>query len=66
MPGRFGPEPTMELAYYDRGLANDHLGNVRNAYLDYRKSSELNPAFAPPKEQLPRFRVAYKSNGQAD
>lgn len=47
----------LEIAYYNRGLAKDYNGDVEGAYRDYRKSLDLNPDFAPPKEQLPRFRV---------
>ena len=53
----------MELAYYNRGLAKDHEGDAKGAYLDYSKSVELNPNFSAPREQLPRFQVIYKKIG---
>lgn len=46
-----------ELAYFGRGIANETLGNVRAAYSDYRRASELQPEWAPPREELTRFRV---------
>ncbi|MBV9549871.1 MAG: hypothetical protein JO256_09395 [Alphaproteobacteria bacterium] len=50
----------LELAYYNRGLAKDHQGDAKGAYLDYSKALELKPDFEAPKAQLPRFHVTYQ------
>lgn len=47
----------LELAYYNRGIARERLGDIRGAYLDYKKANELDPNFAPALEQLSRFTV---------
>jgi tetratricopeptide (TPR) repeat protein len=46
-----------QLAYFDRGLAKEHLGDVRGAYYDYRKAAELDPSFKLATDQLSRFIV---------
>ena len=53
-----------EIAYYDRAIANEALGNIRDAYIDYKKALELRPDFALASEQLARFKVVRKrTNG---
>lgn len=44
-------------AYFTRGIANEELGNVRQAYEDYLKASELDEEWAEPREELARFSV---------
>jgi tetratricopeptide (TPR) repeat protein len=46
-----------ELAHYGRAIANEELGNVRDAYNDYRRASELDPDWQDPRTELRRFRV---------
>lgn len=46
-----------EIAHYGRAIANETLGNVREAYEDYRRASELDPDWADPQTELRRFRV---------
>ena len=46
-----------QLAYFDRGLAREYLGDVRGAYFDYRKAAELDPSFKLATDQLTRFTV---------
>lgn len=46
-----------EKAYYNRAIANEELGNVREAYFDYRKAAELKPEWEEPRVQLTRFTV---------
>ena len=46
-----------ELAHYGRAVANEALGNARQAYRDYRRASELDPDWAEPRAELARFRV---------
>ena len=50
-----------QIAYYDRAIVNEALGNVRAAYLDYKKAVELEPAFTLANEQLARFKVVRKT-----
>jgi tetratricopeptide (TPR) repeat protein len=46
-----------EKAYYSRGVAHEEMGNIRAAYADYQRASELAPQWAPPRTELARFRV---------
>ena len=46
------------LAYYGRAVAHEEAGNVRAAYRDYRRASELAPSWDQPRLELTRFRVA--------
>ena len=50
---------TDELAksYYNRAIAYEETGNIRNAYYDYMKAFELVPEWEAPKAQLLRFSV---------
>lgn len=45
------------IAHYGRAVANEQLGNLRDAYLDYQRASELDPGWADPRTELRRFRV---------
>jgi tetratricopeptide (TPR) repeat protein len=47
----------LQIAYYDRGLAHEALGNVRGAYEDYKKATEIEPNFQLATAQLARFKV---------
>ena len=51
-----------QIAYYDRAIVNEALGNVRAAYLDYKKAVEIEPNFTLANEQLARFKVVRKDN----
>lgn len=46
-----------EIAHFGRAIANEELGNVRAAYNDYRRASELDPNWQDPRTELARFRV---------
>ena len=46
-----------EKAYYNRGVAEERLGDVRSAYFDYRTASQLKPDWSLPKIELARFTV---------
>ncbi len=52
-----------EKAYYNRAIAKEHLDDMKGAYFDYLKASELAPTWAAPKAELPRFTVTPKSAG---
>lgn len=45
------------MAHFGRAIANEALGNVREAYADYRAASQLEPRWAEPRTELARFRV---------
>jgi tetratricopeptide (TPR) repeat protein len=49
------PDPAR--AHYNRGIAHEELGHVRDAYYDYRKANELAPEWEEPKQDLARFQV---------
>ncbi len=51
----------LQIAYYDRAIVQEALGNVRGAYQDYKKAVELQPDFALALQQLARFRVVPKA-----
>ena len=48
------------IAHYGRAIANELLGNVREAYNDYRAASELAPDWADPRTELLRFRIVQR------
>ncbi len=47
-----------EKAYYNRGVAEERLGDLKSAYFDYKKALELKPDWAMPKNELSRFSVS--------
>jgi tetratricopeptide (TPR) repeat protein len=47
----------LQIAYYDRAIADEALGNIRAAYEDYKKAAEIQPDFRLATDQLSRFRV---------
>jgi tetratricopeptide (TPR) repeat protein len=49
-----------EIAYYDRAIVDEALGDVRGAYEDYKKAVEIAPDFALASEQLARFKVVVR------
>lgn len=51
------------IAYYDRAIADEALGNIRDAYEDYKKAVEIEPGFTLATQQLARFRVVNKADG---
>lgn len=44
-------------AYYNRALAHERLGDLKSAWLDYTKASELAPEWSTPRNELARFTV---------
>ena len=46
------------LAHFGRAVALEALGNVRGAYADYRRASQLDPEWDRPRAELARFRVS--------
>jgi tetratricopeptide (TPR) repeat protein len=45
------------LAYYGRGVAQEMAGKLKEAYLDYRQASLIEPEWREPKIELTRFTV---------
>lgn len=45
------------LAYFGRAVAYEEAGNIRAAYNDYRRASELAPSWDDPRVELTRFRM---------
>ena len=49
-----------EKAYFNRGIANERLGRLEHAYLDYRKALQLKPNWELPKYHMARFTVEWR------
>jgi tetratricopeptide (TPR) repeat protein len=47
------------IAYYGRGVANELSGKIKQAYLDYKQASVLDPRWRDPKAELSRFTVRH-------
>ena len=46
-----------EQVYFNRGMANEKLGDLQAAYRDYRQAVALAPGFQPASVELARFQV---------
>lgn len=44
-----------EKAYFNRALAYEGLGDLKQAYLDFKKASELKPDWDQPRQEMARF-----------
>jgi tetratricopeptide (TPR) repeat protein len=49
-----GPDQP-EKAWFNRAIADEHLKDLKAAYQDYLKASQLNPTWEAPKGELARF-----------
>lgn len=49
-----------ELAYYNRAVAEEALGDVQGAYHDFKQAQAIAPGFIEAGEQLKRFHVVKK------
>jgi hypothetical protein len=45
------------LAYYIRAMAQEQSGNVKAAYADLLKASQLAPTWGLPRQDLKRYQV---------
>jgi tetratricopeptide (TPR) repeat protein len=45
------------IAYFGRAVANEMGGRIKEAYLDYRQASLIEPQWRDPKAELTRFTV---------
>lgn len=52
-----------EVAYYDRAMANEAIGDIPGAYKDYQQSLAAQPDFTPASDELKRFKVVRKTSG---
>ena len=48
-----------ERIYFNRAMAQEDLGNLKAAFLDYRKAAELAPNWHKASDAVARFKVAY-------
>ena len=51
------------IAYFDRAIADEALGNLQAAYDDYRQALTLAPNFTLASDELKRFKVIEKPSG---
>ena len=51
-----------EIVYFDRAMTREDDGDMKGAYLDYRKAAQLAPTWDTPKQQLSRFTVGHAPN----
>jgi len=51
------------IAYFDRAIADEGLGNLQAAYDDYRQALALAPNFTLASDELKRFKVIEKPSG---
>lgn len=51
------------IAYYDRAVAEEALGNLRAAYDDYRQALIVQPDFTRASDELKRFKIVEKPSG---
>lgn len=52
-----------QIAYFDRAMADEGLGNLRAAYEDYRQALIAAPDFTRASDELKRFKVVEKPSG---
>ena len=53
-----------EVAYYDRAVCDESMGDIQTAYKDYKQALTAQPSFTPASEQLKRFKIVTRdSNG---
>jgi len=51
------------IAYFDRAMADEALGDVKAAYGDYHQALALAPDFTRASDELKRFKVVTKADG---
>jgi tetratricopeptide (TPR) repeat protein len=51
------------LAWYDRAIADEGLGNIPAAYKDYRQALVAQPDLTLASEELKRFKVVRRTDG---
>jgi tetratricopeptide (TPR) repeat protein len=53
------------VAYFNRALVEEKLGNIRDAYRDYKRAAALAPDYQPAKTELARFHVVPHTAAQS-
>ena len=53
------------VALYDLAVAEENLGQIKEAYLDYKRALAADPKYAPAAEALKFFKVETTRNGKA-
>ena len=53
------------VAYYDLAVAEENLGQLKDAYFDYKRALAADPGYAPAAEALKFFKVETVKNGKA-
>jgi tetratricopeptide (TPR) repeat protein len=48
------------LAFYTRGIANEHSGDIKAAYADLVRARELEPGWDLPAKELARYQVRHR------
>ena len=48
------------LAFYTRGIANEHNGDIKAAYADLVRARALEPGWDPPVKELARYQVRHR------
>lgn len=51
------------IAYYDRAIADEAMGDIKGAYNDYQQALALAPGFTAASDELKRFKVVRKTEG---
>lgn len=51
-----------ELAYFGRAIANERAGDVKAAYLDYKRAAAVAPEWDDPVKELARFQVVKRGS----
>jgi len=52
-----------QVAYFDRAMADEGLGNLQAAYDDYHQALAIAPDFTMASDELKRFKIVEKPNG---
>ena len=52
-----------QIAYFDRAIADEALGNLQAAYDDYRQALVIAPDFSLASDELKRFKIVDKPSG---
>jgi tetratricopeptide (TPR) repeat protein len=53
------------IAYFNRALAEEKVGNILNAYRDYKRAAALAPDYQPAKKELARFHAVPRTGAQS-
>lgn len=54
-----------QLAYFNRGIAKEAIGDIADAYHDYKMAFDLDPKFRLASDQVSRFRVITREDSAA-